>query len=328
MECLGVDITGPHPVSSRGYHYIMTVIDHYSRWAEAYPIRNQEAATVARMLMDQWIPRFGCPKQLLTDQGPCFEAALFRDLCRLMQIDKIRTSPYKPSTNGTVERLHRTLNSMLGKVVAQNQKDWDIHLPWIMGAYRASQHESTGFTPNKLFLGRETCLPIDLVLGDCNQNNAQLSVNDYIQKRTEEMRDVFQLARECMQKQAVRRAFRYDLRVKKPSFTKGQWVYYYYPRKYTRIKDKWAKWFCGPYRIMEQVSPVLFRIQKSARSQALLVYVDKLKPYLGEPPSGWTEPDLQPQEPIEFPGTEDTNDAPVELSRPRRTITRPARYCS
>src|SRR6218665_131741 len=111
-----------HPTSSKGHKYILTVIDHFSRWAEAYPIRNQESLTVATTLVDQWISSYGCPKQLLTDQGPCFEAALFRDLCRLLQIDRVRTSPYKPSTNGTIERFHRTLNSMLGRVVAQNQK--------------------------------------------------------------------------------------------------------------------------------------------------------------------------------------------------------------
>src|SRR6218665_1709653 len=73
MECLGIDVTGPHPTSTKGHKYILTVIDHFSRWAEAYPIRNQESLTVASTLLGQWISRYGCPKQILTDQGPCFE---------------------------------------------------------------------------------------------------------------------------------------------------------------------------------------------------------------------------------------------------------------
>src|ERR1043165_7447480 len=51
MECLGVDITGPHPPSSRGYRFILTAVDHFTRWAEAHLIRNQEAATVAKVLV-------------------------------------------------------------------------------------------------------------------------------------------------------------------------------------------------------------------------------------------------------------------------------------
>jgi len=68
-------------------------------------------------------------------------------------------------TNGAVERFHRTLNTMLGKVVKDGQRDWDDRLATVMAAYRASPHESTGFSPNKLFLGREVRMPLDLVMG-------------------------------------------------------------------------------------------------------------------------------------------------------------------
>jgi len=57
------------------------------------------------------------PLRLLSDQGAEFESELFQELCRHMAIAKIRTSPYRPSTNGMVERLHRTMNSMLAKVI-------------------------------------------------------------------------------------------------------------------------------------------------------------------------------------------------------------------
>ena len=53
---------------------------------------------------------------------------------------------------------------MLGKVVAENQKDWDTKLPFVMAAYRASQHESTGYSPNDLVFGRELRAPLDVVL--------------------------------------------------------------------------------------------------------------------------------------------------------------------
>src|SRR6218665_140743 len=118
-EVLGIDFTGPHVVSSRGNIHIVTIIDHFSRYAEAVPVRNQEASTVARVLLDTWIFRYGCPLQILTDQGACFEAALFKDLCRLLGVSRIRTSGYKPSTNGAIERFHRTLNSLLAKFISR-----------------------------------------------------------------------------------------------------------------------------------------------------------------------------------------------------------------
>jgi len=84
------------------------------------------------------------PKRILSDQGAEFESDLFKELCSRMEIDKIRSFPYKPTTNRCVERFHRTLNSMLGKVVQENQRDWDERLPFVMAAYRAAKHQSTG----------------------------------------------------------------------------------------------------------------------------------------------------------------------------------------
>ena len=54
---------------------------------------------------------------------------------------------------------------MLGKMVNENQRNWDERLPLVLAAYRASPHTSTGYSPNKLFLGHETRMPLDLVMG-------------------------------------------------------------------------------------------------------------------------------------------------------------------
>jgi transposase InsO family protein len=330
LECISLDLTGPHIPSSQGYRYLLTVIDHFSRWAEAYPVRNQEALTVAKVLMDQWIARFGCPLQILTDQGSCFEAALFQDLCRLLQIDKVRTSPYKPSTNGMIERFHRTLNSMIGKVIAENQRDWPTHIPTIMAAYRASKHESTGFTPNKLFLSREVCAPIDLVLGDCFVEKEDLNCHEYVYETGKRMQTAFALARECMQTQAETRAFRYDMRVRPKTFEIGQLVWYYYPRHRSMIKDKWASWYIGPFKIVDKIGPVLFKIKKSPRAQAKAVYIDKLKLYVGDVPDVWKER-VTPDEPdmdLNLPLVTDTEiiDQPQLIDRPRRVIRPPVRF--
>lgn len=171
-EVLSLDLTGPHVVSSLGNKYVLTMVDYFRRYAEAIAVGNQEASTVARVLLDNWISRYGCPLQILTDQGPCFEAALFKDLCRLLGVSKIRTSPYKASSNGLLERFHRTLNSLLAKFISETHKNWGVQLQFVMAAYRTSQHTSMGYSPNKLFLNREVCLPLDLVMGECLDRDA------------------------------------------------------------------------------------------------------------------------------------------------------------
>jgi len=108
-ERVFVDITGPHPRSSRQNQYILTCVCHFSKWAEAIYIRNHTAPTVTRALMVHIFSRFGTPKQLLTDRGREFESELFLELMKWMEVNKLRTSAYQPSSNGAVERFHRTL---------------------------------------------------------------------------------------------------------------------------------------------------------------------------------------------------------------------------
>lgn len=121
FELISIDITGPHPTSKKGNQYILTVVDSFSKWAEAFPVRNHHADTVARQLVTHVFSRFGAPRRLLSDRGPEFESALFAELCKIMGIDKLRTTAFKASTNGAVERFHSTLNAMLAKVISENQ---------------------------------------------------------------------------------------------------------------------------------------------------------------------------------------------------------------
>ena len=75
-ERVGIDVTGPHPTSSKGNAYILTVIDHFTKWVEIFPMKNQEASTVAQILFDRVICVHGCPLQILTDRGTNFESQL------------------------------------------------------------------------------------------------------------------------------------------------------------------------------------------------------------------------------------------------------------
>ena len=91
-------------------------------------MRNKKAETVAKVLVEQVFTRFGAPLSILSDQGKEVDGRIMAKVCRLFEIEKLRTTPYKPSTN-QVERFYRTMNSVLAKTVAGNQRDWDVRLP-------------------------------------------------------------------------------------------------------------------------------------------------------------------------------------------------------
>jgi len=198
--------------------------------------------------------------------------------------------------------------------------------------YRSTEQESTGCTACKLLLGREVNLPIDLVLRECLPVSA--NVVHFVTEQETVIKTAFAEVREFSQRLANVRASRYNLRVRPAVFKPGDWVWLYYPRRRPKIKEKWAKYFVGPVKILEQLSPVLFKVQKSKRAQPQLVHIDKLKPFEGKPPGDWEPKEMDPVGDLEFenleglgeenPHREERVDIPPQ--RPRREITVPLRF--
>jgi hypothetical protein len=164
FAALYIDIVGGQNSLSLGASpkSILTMIDGLTGWAEAVPIADQTAVTVARVVYAEWIARYGVPEQLHSDRGVQFESAVFAELCDTFGVDKTRTTPYRPQANGKCERFNRTLVAMLRRAVMKRPFDWEPLLPAVLQAYRSSVTESTGFTPFRLTFGREMRLPIDL----------------------------------------------------------------------------------------------------------------------------------------------------------------------
>ena len=155
MERIAVDIAGEFPVTERGNKYILVIQDYFTKWVECFPMPDMRSSTVAKIMVDEVISRFGIPHTIHSDQGRQFESNLFRYMCRLLQIEKTRTTAYHPQSDGMVERFNRTLASMVSMFVNDNHSDWDELLPYLSMAYRATEHETTGMSPNLLMLGRE-----------------------------------------------------------------------------------------------------------------------------------------------------------------------------
>ena len=109
--------------------------------------------------------------QIHSDQGRSFESNVFKEMCNLLGIEKTRTSPYRPQSDGMVERANRTIENMLASFVSQNQKDWDEYLSLLMLAYRSAEHETTGVSPYEMMFGRHVSLPVDIIMGRLEPEN-------------------------------------------------------------------------------------------------------------------------------------------------------------
>ena len=155
MERIAVDISGPYPVSKKGNKYLFVVSCYFTKWVDEIPMKTQEASYVATKLVNRFISIFGVPMQLHTDLGSNFESKVFKEVCKLLGIDKTRTTVRRPQSDGMVERANRSIQNMMSSYISDKQDDWDEHLPLLMLAYRSSVHESTGVSPALMMFGRE-----------------------------------------------------------------------------------------------------------------------------------------------------------------------------
>ena len=90
MERIAVDVLGPLPMTDSGNQYILLAQDYFTKWPEAFPVPDQQASTVADVLVNEFFSRFGVPMELHTDQGRNFESELFQEVYLLLGIKKTR----------------------------------------------------------------------------------------------------------------------------------------------------------------------------------------------------------------------------------------------
>ena len=158
FERLVVDFLGPLPPTIAGNKYVIVAIDCYSRWpwAKAVP---EATALVAAQFLVEIIHVTAVPRILQSDQGSHFVNHMIDRLCQQVGMSHLTSSPYRPQTNGKVERFNRTLLDTLGKEMARQKRDWDGYLSHALFAYRTKPHRTTGKSPYEVLYGFTPRLP-------------------------------------------------------------------------------------------------------------------------------------------------------------------------
>jgi len=151
-------ITGPYPLTPLRNKYILTFIDHFTKFVEAFAIPDQSAQTCARIYATHIVTRHGSVSKLVTDQGAAFMSAFFIETCKVLGVQRSRTSTYHPAFNGVLERWHRALHDGMSHYVNSSHSNWDLVLPFFFMAYRATPHCTNGYSPFLLLHGREMVL--------------------------------------------------------------------------------------------------------------------------------------------------------------------------
>jgi hypothetical protein len=180
MEKLFIGFVGPLVRSKQGNIAILVVVDAFSKFVTFYPVRRMISRVVVHSLERSYFPVYGTPKMIVSDNAKLFCCKEFRDLCLRWGIEHRTTTPYYPQAS-LAERVNRNLKSALKIFHSKSQVTWDEDLPCLSLAFNTAIHESTGSTPDKLFLGREMKCPLGVrcELTSLNKDSSTGTTQDF-----------------------------------------------------------------------------------------------------------------------------------------------------
>ena len=158
FQHINIDIVGPLP-SSQGHRYRLTMVDRFTRWPEAVPLKDATAHSCAQAFLATWISRFGIPAHLSSDRGPQFTSAIWASLYHALGIHLHHTTAFHPQANGLVERFHRHLKSAL--MARLTGPDWVAELLWVLLGIRTAPKEDLNCSSAELVYGTPLSVPGD-----------------------------------------------------------------------------------------------------------------------------------------------------------------------
>ncbi len=232
------------PKSTQDAVGVLVLKDHFSRYCIGITIYSHTSDEITELIFTNWISKFGIPFRMHSDGEKGFIEGTFRALSERYKISRSKITPYYPPGNGMVERQNRTFVAALKMIGVRHKPDWPNYVQGTFMAYNAMVHEETGYTPNFIWFGRESAIPIDFIGGFVHEEMGQ-NVSDYAKTLGYKIPYAYNLCIRSM-KQAIRRRRRpYDQKVQGDQFYLNEIVYC---RQIRKTEDGKLKSFCMPMR--------------------------------------------------------------------------------
>ena len=247
MELVHIDYVGMEvTVSTQEKPVVknmLVIVDHFTRYVQAYVTRNQTARTTAWVLYNEYFSMFGFLQRLMSDQGTRFTSKVIAAMCSLLGIEKIRTTPYHPQSNGSAERVHQMLWQMIGKLDPEKCQKWPAHLGSVLIAYNATRSLVTGYSLYYLMFGRRPRLPIDLLFPTRREHNLTRTIDEYVETLYRHLQKSVKIAQNCALKEALRQKRLYDRKVRAIELRSGDHVLVKldaFRGQWRKLKNQWG----------------------------------------------------------------------------------------
>jgi transposase InsO family protein len=300
-----VDMIGPLNKTPEGYQHILLVMDSFTKWCEAFPMKSGTAADVAEVLHSEIFCRYGAPREMLTDRGQNFSSHLVAELCKLFQVTKLQTSSYHPQTNAACERMNRFIEKTLKPYMNKEKNNWHKVLPSVLWAYRTTPAtESTGYSPFYMMFVREPTQPIDVELLPATKLTKDAKL--YMEELKRKMTISHTIARDNISAAQLKYSHQHNKTSAPPKFKEDDIVWMFCSKTPTGVSPKLCQKWLGPYYICVVHETYTYKLRRVSDNKLVksVIHADRLKLYTDpadrptNPPEGHLDDtdDLDPEE--------------------------------
>ncbi|GFX84606.1 retrovirus-related Pol polyprotein from transposon 412 [Trichonephila clavipes] len=276
---INIDAVGPLPVSTKQNRYLITSICVASKYPEAIPVESITSPNVIDALLSIF-SRIGFPREIQSDLGTSFTSELTTTFFNKFGIKVTRSSVSHPQSNA-VERVHRTIKRVIKALCVESGEDWEGVLPLALFSLRTVAHESTGFSPTELVMGKNLRTPQTLVYEEwMEEGNTSQSVVEYILQLNNRLKRCQDIAITRMKECQLKRKTWYDRDVVERKFVEGDLVMVLVTSKQNKLEVNWI----GPGKVLSRISDTNYVIDLPGRRDRSTIYhVNLLKPYHRRP---------------------------------------------
>lgn len=243
FEKVFLDVVGPLDTSQKGNRFILTMQDDLTKFSLAVPLPDHTANTIAKTFIEHLVCLHGIPQAVMTDQGTDFLSKIFTSCCKILQIEKIKTTAYHPQSNGALERSHRTLTEYLRHYTNERKQNWDEYLPYSMFVYNSSIHSTTGYQPYELLYGRPVEVPHSL----SQSPQPCYNYDDYNMEMKQKFQESHEMARRNVIKQKEKSKRTYDQNQQDINVSIGDKVLIKNNSRKGKLSPKWK----GPFIVSD-----------------------------------------------------------------------------
>ncbi len=252
---VGIDFVGPYPLTHPGKNTsVLTVIDHLSRYLEAYPCKGETTQSAIDILKNKIFLRHSVPKVIVADQGSAFTSNEFRQFCKDNGIHLKFCSTAHPETNAICERSHDVFQRTMGKIL-KNEKQWDKFVSEVTYKYNITHHSVLKMSPFYALYGRSPRLISDNKLPVSDE----ILNNDESFSHHDKVKEAAKLAYLNSVEAQRNSKEEFDKFHKDFQLVPGDLVVLRNPRAPGKVQ-KWQPKWQGPFKVIQRIHPISYKV--------------------------------------------------------------------